>query len=438
VPATIVAESLSKQFLLRHNRSPSLKSRLLGVFYPHQRETLEKFLALDNVSLVIDKGDTVGLIGRNGSGKSTFLKLIAGIHRPTSGHLRVSSDARIGTMIELGVGFHPDLNGTENVFLGAAIHGLSRPQIEELYPRVVEYSGLKHFMDAPIKNYSSGMQMRLGFALAANLNPDILLLDEVFAVGDADFQHKCTETMRMFAERGCTIVFVSHSGAAIRSICRRVCLLERGRLVYDGDVHKALAEYDRVLAGAVPDDVEARSAAADDAEQREVLKEMRLSQWSLDFLRREGLRPHHRVVEMGFSPMAQPSAIAQFVEPGKYSYWYADATAPDGTESADFVIASSVFRYLTLNAIGRLLTIVRSHVPPACRCYATFFEASGIEVFSPVARPNGITSFHEQPPHHYSYALLEGVSGAVGLRAAQMNDRSHPDGESIVLFEKVP
>ena len=146
MPATIVAKSLSKQFILRHNRSPSLKSRLLGIFYPHQRETLEKFLALDNVSVAIDKGDTVGLIGRNGSGKSTFLKLIAGIHRPTSGHLLVSADARIGTMIELGVGFHPDLNGTENVFLGAAIHGLSRPQIEELYPRVVEYSGLKHFM----------------------------------------------------------------------------------------------------------------------------------------------------------------------------------------------------------------------------------------------------------------------------------------------------
>jgi ABC-type polysaccharide/polyol phosphate transport system ATPase subunit len=436
VPATIVADSLSKQFILRHNRSPSLKSRLLGVFYRHQREILETFTALENVSVTIDKGDTVGLIGRNGSGKSTLLKLIAGIHRPTSGHLLVSSGARIGTMIELGVGFHADLSGTENVFLSAAIHGLSRPEIEELYPRVVEYSGLKHFMDAPIKNYSSGMHMRLGFALAANLDPDILLLDEVFAVGDADFQQKCTETMRLFAERGCTIIFVSHSGTAIRSICRRACLLERGHLLYAGDVHKALAEYDRVLAGAVPDDVSARSAVPEDMQAREQLAETRLSHWSLDFLRSQGLTPRHRVVEVGLSPLAQPSAIAQFADPGRYSYWYADAAAPDGIESADFVIASSVFRHFTLNGIGRTLTIVRLHMPQACRFYATFFEASGIELFSPIARQNGITSFHEHPPYQYSFGLLQGVGTAMGLNACQVRDHSHPDGESVVWFEK--
>src|SRR5207302_6181865 len=141
--------------------------------------------------------------------KSTLLKLIAGIHRPTSGHLYIAGGAAIGSLIELGVGFHPELTGTENVFLNAAIHGRSRGEIEAMYPRIVEYSGLAHFMDVALKNYSSGMHLRLGFAIAATLEPDVILLDEVFAVGDEDFQRKCMETMDRFASEGRTMIFVS-------------------------------------------------------------------------------------------------------------------------------------------------------------------------------------------------------------------------------------
>ena len=150
----------------------------------------------------VDHGEAVGLVGRNGSGKSTFLKLVAGIHRPTSGRLLVARGARIASMIELGVGFHPELTGRENVFLNAAIHGLSRSEIEAIYGAIVEYSGLEHFIDVPIKNYSSGMHMRLGFAIAANLDPDILLLDEIFAVGDADFQQRCIATVQQVPRAG--------------------------------------------------------------------------------------------------------------------------------------------------------------------------------------------------------------------------------------------
>jgi ABC-type polysaccharide/polyol phosphate transport system ATPase subunit len=246
--AVIDAQAVSKQFLLRHNASVELKVRFLGLLHPKRRQSIEEFWALKAVSLRIEHGEVVGLIGRNGSGKSTFLKVIAGIHRPTSGRLLVARGARISSMIELGVGFHPELTGRENVFLNASIHGLTRPDIERIYGLVVEYSGLGHFIDVPIKNYSSGMHMRLGFAIAANLDPGILLLDEIFAVGDADFQERCIGTVKRFMEEGRTIVFVSHAPSAIRAICRRVCVLERGELAFDGGVEEGLAFYERLLA----------------------------------------------------------------------------------------------------------------------------------------------------------------------------------------------
>ena len=245
--AVIDAQSVSKRFLLKHNASVELKVRFLGLLHPHRRQSIEEFWALKSVSLRIERGEALGLVGRNGSGKSTLLKLIAGIHRPTSGRLLVARSARISSMIELGVGFHPELTGRENVILSASIHGLTRTEIDRIYDAVVDYSGLEHFIDVPIKNYSSGMHMRLGFAIAANLDPDILLLDEIFAVGDADFQQRCTGTIKRFMAEGKTIVFVSHAPGSIRAICRRVCVLEHGELAFDGGLEEGLAFYERLL-----------------------------------------------------------------------------------------------------------------------------------------------------------------------------------------------
>jgi ABC-type polysaccharide/polyol phosphate transport system ATPase subunit len=244
----IHADRLSKCFDLRHNRVGELKVRFLAVFDPRRREVVEKFWAVRDVSLTVRRGEAVGLVGRNGSGKSTFLKLVAGLHRPTSGRLLIERSARIGTMIELGVGFHNELSGRENVFLNASIYGLSRLQIEKIYPAIVAYSGLEHFMDAPLKNYSSGMHMRLGFAIAATLDPDILLLDEIFAVGDADFQRQCIRTLEAYRAAGKTILFVSHSPDAVRAICDRVVVLEHGRVQFDGNVDAGLAHYDALMA----------------------------------------------------------------------------------------------------------------------------------------------------------------------------------------------
>jgi ABC-type polysaccharide/polyol phosphate transport system ATPase subunit len=222
------------------------------LFHQHKREVIEEFWALRGVSASIDHGEVVGLVGRNGSGKSTFLKLIAGLHRPTSGRLLVARDARIAMMIAFGVGFHHELSGRENVFLNASIHGLSGAEIEAVYPAIVAYSGLEHFMDVPLKSYSSGMHMRLGFAVAASLDPEILLLDELFAVGDADFQQQCIRTLTEFRDRGKTILFVSHSPEAVRAICHRVLVLEHGKMHYDGGVDEGLRFYAQLLAGGGP------------------------------------------------------------------------------------------------------------------------------------------------------------------------------------------
>lgn len=256
----IDVQSVSKRFWLRHNRNRDLKVRVLARFHAAQRERVEAFHALTDVSLTIRRGEAVALVGRNGSGKSTLLKVIAGLYPPTSGRVLVAAGARIGTMIELGVGFHPELSGRENVFLNASVYGLGRREIAGLFPRIVEFSGLRDFIDQPLKNYSVGMQARLGFAVAAHLNPDVLLMDEVFTVGDAEFQAQCLASLRRLREQGRTLLFVSHVPQAVRDLCDRACVLDRGRLVFDGPVDEGLAAYERLM-GAVPPSLGSEPAA---------------------------------------------------------------------------------------------------------------------------------------------------------------------------------
>ncbi len=245
----IVAERVSKEFLIHHNRSASLKESALAIVDKRRRMRTEAFRALADVDLLVSRGESVGLVGRNGSGKSTLLKLIAGIHRPTTGRLLVRRGVRIGTMIELGVGFHPELSGRENIYLNASVYGLTRAEVDGIYDAVVDYAEIPQFMDEPIKNYSSGMIVRLAFAVAANLDPEVLLLDEIFAVGDAAFQEKCRRTMQTFVEKGRTILFVSHSAATVAEICTRVCVLSAGRKIFDGPTDEGLAVYDDLTAG---------------------------------------------------------------------------------------------------------------------------------------------------------------------------------------------
>jgi ABC-type polysaccharide/polyol phosphate transport system ATPase subunit len=212
--------------------------------------------ALRDVSFEVEPGEAVGLIGRNGSGKTTLLRLIAGIFGPTSGSLSVSGE--VGALLGIGAGFHPDFTGRENVYLNGAIHGLSRRYVNERIDEIVDFAELERFIDLPVRTYSAGMFMRLGFAVATHLSADVLLLDEVFTVGDEAFQRKCFGKIFEFKSRGGTIVFVSHAAQAVESLCERAILLRAGKVAYDGEAHDAIAAYHRLLAeDEDPDEVQA-------------------------------------------------------------------------------------------------------------------------------------------------------------------------------------
>jgi ABC-type polysaccharide/polyol phosphate transport system ATPase subunit len=226
---------------------PRESRRLKDLVVARRGSRAAEVVALHDVSFHVEPGSAVGLVGRNGSGKTTLLRLLSGIIRPTTGHVEVAG--RVGSLLELGAGFHPDLTGRENVFLNGSIHGLKRAYIREQLDEIVAFAGLEEFIDFPVRTYSSGMYMRLGFAIAAHIDADVLLLDEVFAVGDEQFQRKCFGKIFEFKQRGGTIVFVSHDAAAVERLCDRAILLRGGTVEFDGPTHDAIVRYRRLLAG---------------------------------------------------------------------------------------------------------------------------------------------------------------------------------------------
>ena len=197
--------------------------------------------ALEDVSFGVHRGEVLGLIGANGAGKSTLLKVLSRITQPTAGEVVIRG--RVGSLLEVGTGFHPELTGRENIYLNGTILGMRRTEIVSRFDEIVEFSGVERFLDTPVKRYSSGMQVRLAFAVAAHLQPEILLVDEVLAVGDVEFQQKCLGKMRDVTREGRTVIFVSHNLAAVRSLCPRSLVLERGRLAFDGDTASAIERY---------------------------------------------------------------------------------------------------------------------------------------------------------------------------------------------------
>jgi ABC-type polysaccharide/polyol phosphate transport system ATPase subunit len=241
-PGEIRVGGVSRRFRVHARETRTLKD----LFVQRGSSGAEDIWALRDVSIDVARGEAVGLIGRNGSGKTTLLRLIAGIIKPTTG--RVEAEGRIGSLLELGAGFHPDFTGRENVFLNGAIQGLRRAEIRERFDEIVGFAELEHAIDRPVRTYSSGMTMRLGFAIAAFLDADILLLDEVFAVGDEAFQRKCFGRIFQFKQGGGTIVFVSHDAAAVERLCERSVLLETGHVAFDGPTRDAVARYRRALA----------------------------------------------------------------------------------------------------------------------------------------------------------------------------------------------
>jgi lipopolysaccharide transport system ATP-binding protein len=234
----IIVDSVSKRFRMFRERPTNLKEKITR---RTRSSRAEDFWALRDVSLEIPRGGTYGLIGHNGSGKSTLLKLIAGIHRPTSG--TITAKGRVSAMLELGAGFHPELSGRENVYLNGSILGLGRRQINAAMDEIIEFSGIGDFIDVPVKVYSSGMYVRLGFSIAANLDPELLIIDEIVAVGDEEFQRRCFDRLYELRRKGTTIVFVSHSLALIQTLCDRAAWLEHGHLRAEGPAFEVIDKY---------------------------------------------------------------------------------------------------------------------------------------------------------------------------------------------------
>ncbi len=234
----IHVKGVSKSYRLVRNRPTSIKEAIVR---RSRRSTVEDFWALRDLDLEIPKGSFFGLIGHNGSGKSTLLKLLSGIHYQTSGTIDI--DGQLSALLELGAGFHPELTGRENIYLNGAILGMKRRQMSKVVDEIVEFSGIGDFVDSPVRVYSSGMYVRLGFAIAVHVNPEILLVDEVIAVGDEEFQRKCLNHMEMLRDSGVTIVLVSHDIDQVRDLCDRVAWIDRSYLVEVGDPEEVCSHY---------------------------------------------------------------------------------------------------------------------------------------------------------------------------------------------------
>lgn len=233
--AAIEIDNISKHFRLYHEKYTSLKERVIHL----NKIPYDEFWALKDINFEVMEGETVGLLGHNGSGKSTLLKCIAAILQPSSGEIRVRG--RVASMLELGAGFHPELSGRENIYLNAALLGVSKKDVDLRFDAIVEFSELGQFIDNQVRFYSSGMYTRLGFAVAVNVDPDILLVDEVLAVGDENFQRKCFDKVEEFQGEGRTIVFVSHSPDVVRRVCNRVFVLDHGKVVGEGTAPEAIS-----------------------------------------------------------------------------------------------------------------------------------------------------------------------------------------------------
>jgi ABC-type polysaccharide/polyol phosphate transport system ATPase subunit len=244
--SVLEAVGISKRFLIRHNPTQDLKVRLLAVFDPRLRERRHEVWALRDVDVHLRRGESLGLIGPNGSGKSTLLRIMAGILPPTAGRVEVAGT--VAPMLELGVGFHPELTGRENVYLSTSLLGWGQRQTDALYDRIVAFAELEEFMEAPVKTFSTGMAMRLGFAVATQVDADVLLVDEVLAVGDRAFQEKCLARMAEVRARGRSIVVVSHDLELVRRFCDRACLLVDGRIVAEGAPGEVADRYCRARA----------------------------------------------------------------------------------------------------------------------------------------------------------------------------------------------
>jgi lipopolysaccharide transport system ATP-binding protein len=249
--SVITVENISKQYIIDHQKGKGANTlrdviaenfrQLFGKGKEQTGTTREEFWALRDVSFSIEQGDRVGIVGHNGAGKSTMLKILSKIIEPTTGTVRIRG--RVASLLEVGTGFHPELTGRENIYLNGSLLGMTRSEIRKQFDEIVAFAGVEKFLDTPVKRYSSGMYVRLGFAISAHLDPEIMIVDEVLAVGDAEFQKKSLGKMRDNSASGRTIIFVSHNLTAVQALCNKTLYFEKGRLIEQGETNQVIASY---------------------------------------------------------------------------------------------------------------------------------------------------------------------------------------------------
>lgn len=297
----IKADKLSKQYTLG-TRQPYSFREMLTSFFDRSDPSARELWALRDVSFSVDESETLGLIGHNGAGKSTLLKILSRITKPTSGTAEIHG--RVGSLLEVGTGFHNELSGRENIYLNGAILGMRRTEIDKKFDEIVAFSEIEEFLDTPVKHYSTGMYMRLAFSVAAHLDPEVLIVDEVLAVGDVGFQKKCLRKMRDVGESGRTVIFVSHDMQSITRLCKRVIWLKNGRIEHDGDAKQIVGEYlhEQSRTGAEKiwesgDDAPGNSIAR--LRSVRVIDETGKTSSAMDIRRRVGIEMKYDVVQAG-------------------------------------------------------------------------------------------------------------------------------------------
>jgi lipopolysaccharide transport system ATP-binding protein len=245
--SAISVNNVSKKFRIPHEKKTTLFQQAIGII--KRQTSYEEFWALRDISFDVERGETFGIIGRNGSGKSTLLKILARVMYPDSGSVRI--DGRVASFLELGIGFQPELTARENVYIYASVLGMGKGQTEKVYDAIFDFAELKRFEDMKLKNFSSGMYIRLAFSTAIHTDPDIMLIDEVLAVGDEAFQKKCMERIYRFQAAGKTIIFVSHNTGQVKKLCRHSLLLHEGRIISAGDTGRVIENYSKIIGGKI-------------------------------------------------------------------------------------------------------------------------------------------------------------------------------------------
>ncbi len=474
--AVVIAERVSKRFVLQTNRALTVKQRVIDTLLRRSSGPPATLDAVREVSFSVDHGESVALVGRNGSGKSTLLKLIAGIHHSSGGRLLVRAGLKMATMIELGVGFHPELTGRENVYLNAAIHGRSRAEIDAIYPSVVAYSELERFIDTPIKTYSSGMIMRLGFAAGVSLDPEVFLLDEIFAVGDEGFQKKCLATMKKFRAEGRTMFFVSHSAGSVREMCTRALVLDGGQLVFDGGTEPGIQRYRRILGeeasrAAIDAQTAAGTSGAPAQDRQDGWHRRRIGGATWDsageqhfaFLRQHGLSSGNRVLDLGCGALRTGTHLLRFLEPGRYVGVDADAAliaaginveAPragvDPNRGAylvtsvtdlssvegpfDVIFCTGLLEELAYESVARMFAASIPRLAADGRMFVAFFEAPGAVTLDPIEHPGPAYSTFDGPGRHYDFGTLARIADACGGRAERLGEWGDPHGQSMLVI----